>query len=149
MTHIFNMEDRAPSASASGMEILLRTIEGGFTDCDLSGEIMISGGLHSLAASLDYAIDKQPVWLREMFGSDSHGTPIMKRLLIRSNSGRKRSGPVAIAMNTGFLSVESNRFFLDGQEIRASLNLIDVIETLQWTTQYESSLATRAARGVA
>ena len=34
---------------------------------------VLEGGAGTLAASLDYAISKQPMWLTEMFGCDQRG----------------------------------------------------------------------------
>ena len=67
-------------------------------------KMSIAGQRGSLAASLDYALDKQPLWLVDMFGIDSRGMAIVKRLLRRSNPGRKRAGPATLALNEGFLN---------------------------------------------
>lgn len=63
----------------------------------------ISGGQGSLASSLDHAISKQTIWLQDMFGVDYSGTIHAKRLLLRTNSNRKRPGPVIIAINKNYL----------------------------------------------
>lgn len=60
---------------------------------------VISGGRGSLAMSLDYAIQKQTNSLCEIFGTDSTGGPVISRLLLRTNSCRKRPGPVSIGVN--------------------------------------------------
>lgn len=44
-------------------------------------EALISGMRGSLASSLDYAIDKEPQWLCDMFGLDSAGKSNLRRLL--------------------------------------------------------------------
>lgn len=51
----------------------------------------------SLAASLDYAISKETQWLVDVFGLSDGLTPNLRRIFRRTNSGRKRSGPVAIS----------------------------------------------------
>ena len=56
----------------------------------------IEGDGDSLAASLDYAISKQPLWLQDMFGSTPQGTAISKLLFRRMNPDRKRPGPVTV-----------------------------------------------------
>jgi hypothetical protein len=56
----------------------------------------IDGEGESLAASLDYAISKQPLWLQDMFGISPQGTPISKLLFRRMNPDRKRPGPVTV-----------------------------------------------------
>jgi hypothetical protein len=57
---------------------------------------LIEGGTDSLAASLDSAIGKQPLWLQDMFGATPQGLPISKFLFRRMNPDRKRPGPVTI-----------------------------------------------------
>ena len=65
------------------------------------------GAQSSLALSLDYALEKQTRWLADMFGSDSQGHIIAKRLIARTNPGKKRNGPVALSLNTRFLPTSS------------------------------------------
>ena len=74
----------------------------------------LSGGATSLAASLDYAIDKQPSWLNDMLGWDSEGQPLAKRIIRRSNPGRKRNGPVALSLNPNFVQSASINIFFEG-----------------------------------
>lgn len=63
----------------------------------------IEGDEGSLAASLDYAISKQPRWIDEMFGTTPQGVPISKLLFRRINPDRKRPGPVTVFIpNTDF-----------------------------------------------
>lgn len=77
----------------------------------------IEGHRHSLAASLDYALDKQPNWIHAMFGTGSGGQSILRRCLCRINGGRKRQGPVTIYLNGRFL----NKF-----EVKIIWNSIEV-----------------------
>lgn len=62
---------------------------------------VLSGEARSLAASLDYALSKQPRWLIDMFGVRESGTPNFRYLLYRLNGGRKKPGPVEIAVRQG------------------------------------------------
>lgn len=62
---------------------------------------VLSGETGSLAASLDYALSKQPRWIIDMFGVRDIGTPNFRYLLHRLNSGRKKPGPVEIAVRQG------------------------------------------------
>ena len=71
------------------------------------------GGASSLAASLDYALDKQTTWLLEMFGWDRAGIPTARRIIHRTNPGRKRPGPVALSFS---------RLFLEDTALSLSLN---------------------------
>lgn len=74
---------------------------------------LISGDRGSIAASLDYALDKEPQWICEMFGLDHRGKSILRRLILRTNSGRKRSGPVCLGLNTSALDVKNIRVLVD------------------------------------
>ena len=78
----------------------------------------LSGSHGSLAASLDYAIDKGPVWLADMFGLDSQGRMLARRAFLRTNPGRKRAGPVVIAVNSSFLASQSIKISLNGVPLR-------------------------------
>lgn len=70
----------------------------------------IEGGNHSLAASLDYALTKQPLWLQDMFGVSPQGGQLSRLLFRRVNPDRKRPGPVIVFIaNRDFeVSVEVN-----------------------------------------
>lgn len=59
----------------------------------------IGGGRGSVAAALDSALAKQPAWIQEIFGVDSAGNSILKRMLRRVNPERKRAGPTQIYRN--------------------------------------------------
>jgi hypothetical protein len=73
-----------------------------------------SGG--SLAASLDYAISKQPMWLTEMFGSDQRGICMIRRMILRTNAERKRPGPTVLAVNQRYLPVEAMSIYSNGKQ---------------------------------
>lgn len=90
-------------------------------DCNISA--IIEGENASLASALDYAIDKQPMWLIEMFGADSSGRSISKRLFSRTNPGRKRFGPTAISWNSKFIAQDAIKIFLNGKELNHILEL--------------------------
>ncbi len=69
------------------------------------------------AASLDYAISKQPIWLLEMFGTNSQGTPTIRRIITRFNPERKRGGDVGLGLNTRFLAPTDVQIILDKKEL--------------------------------
>lgn len=48
---------------------------------DVINQALLSGYQGSTAASLDYALSKQPVWMSEMFGSDHLGKTILSKLI--------------------------------------------------------------------
>jgi len=74
----------------------------------------IQGHAGSLAASLDYALSKQPVWIAEMFGCDQQGISYARRLILRTNPERKRPGPVVLAVNNLYLPMASIEIFVNG-----------------------------------
>ena len=74
----------------------------------------ISGDGATPAASLDYALSRQPNWLIDMFGSDSQGVCLARRIILRSNPERKRPGPVTLCVNLKALPVENIEIYIDG-----------------------------------
>src|SRR5690606_36171216 len=58
----------------------------------------------SPAASLDYAISKEPNWFMDMFGVDESGKCRAKTLFRRQNSERKQPGPVRVWLDPTVLS---------------------------------------------
>jgi hypothetical protein len=79
-----------------------------------SENAVLQGCSGSLAASLDYALSKQPAWLAEMFGCDADGTSLARRLILRTNPERKRPGPVVLAVNHVYLSAASIEVHVNG-----------------------------------
>jgi hypothetical protein len=82
-----------------------------------ASDYLIEGLKGSLAASLDYALSKQPEWLREMFGLTGHGIVYARRLILRTNAERKRPGPVTLGLNTLVLKPTNIRIFNHGEEL--------------------------------
>ncbi|MEY4669210.1 MAG: hypothetical protein RL518_1909 [Pseudomonadota bacterium] len=68
-----------------------------------SHDPILVGDKGSLAASLDYAISKETHWLIDIFGLSEGDLPNFRRIFKRTNSGRKRSGPVAVSLSKPFL----------------------------------------------
>jgi hypothetical protein len=77
--------------------------------------VLILGEQGTPAASLDFAIDKQPMWLIDMLGADSKGTSLARRMLRRTNPNRKRPGPVVLTLNEHFLPASAVELYCDGQ----------------------------------
>ena len=93
---------------------------------------LLEGERGSLASSLDYALDKQPEWMYSMFGADNKGNAYLRKLILRSNSGIRRGGLVALSLNEQLLSPQSievyfkNMLLKNGQESERLLqNIID------------------------
>ena len=97
---------------------------------------VLSGERGSPATSLDYAISKEPNWLLDMFGFDSKGDSLTKRLFRKTNSGGKRPGPVSVALNESFLDCKDIAIYLDGAELTSTEELI----------RLERNLVAQAAR---
>ena len=94
------------------------------------GGAQLAGGSGSLAASLDYAISKQPTWIAEMFGVDSLGVCNIRRMVLRTNSERKRPGPVTLSLNSAYLSTSAIEVVLDGRIVNSSEMLCLLTEQL-------------------
>jgi len=91
----------------------------------------ISGGDKSLASSLDYALSKNTAWLSDMFGCDEDAVPIARQIFRRSNSERKRPGPVVISVDTSVVSDHSVTVFLDGKELLKAEDIRTVAERIE------------------
>ena len=89
---------------------------------------IILGSKGSLASSLDYSISKQPIWMMEMFGVDSNGRALIRRLLDIRNSGRKRAGPVEIELKRDKLKID---IILDGAVVTSFKKLLELIASLE------------------
>ncbi len=115
------------TSAVRGMCILLARAK----KASLNGEDMISvrltGFRSSFAASLDYAITKQPGWIRDMFGSDSRGNTLAQRLFSRTNPNRKRPGPVVLALNERALSASDVSIVWNGQRVQRREVLQDLL----------------------
>lgn len=97
---------------------------------------IIVGEKGSLAASLDYAISKETHWLIDIFGHSDALVPNFRRVFKRTNSGRKRSGPVAVSfskpfMEPGALIIRHNsREVVTAPELEALLVRINEVTVL-------------------
>lgn len=99
-------------------------------DDSLRIEPMLSGEAKSLAASLDYALSKQPAWLLDMFGVSSGGKARAKRLFSVTNPNRKRSGPVEISLNARVCPKGSITIILDGKVVDSKEELDLMLKTI-------------------
>lgn len=79
---------------------------------------LVMGGKGTIAASLDYALDKEPQWVCDMFGLDKHGRSLLRRLILRTNPGQKRNGPVCLGLNTNALDTKELKLFVDYSPIQ-------------------------------
>lgn len=93
-------------------------------DGELAGALY--GGKGSPASSLDYALSKQTKWLLDMFGIDSKGVPIVRRIINISNSQSRRESPVCASLNQKSLSISGLRVYLNGVPLKAQSALIEL-----------------------
>jgi hypothetical protein len=90
----------------------------------------LSSDSTSWALPLDFALSKKPHWLLDMFGVDSSGMPIIKRLFIRMNPEKKRPGPARVSINPAFLAPQNIAIFLDGIELVTVSELSDLLSLI-------------------
>jgi len=79
---------------------------------------LLSGGAGSLAASLDYALSKQSLWLLDMFGMDREGVCLVRRVIWRQNPERKRPGPVSLGLYREAARRDALTLYINGEEER-------------------------------
>ncbi len=92
-----------------------------YLEADLLGE------KGSAAFSLDYALSKQPNWLLEMFGFDSNGNSLLKRLLLIQNPNGKRAVPIEISLKRPF----EVKVFLENKLVDNSQGLELIVRELE------------------
>lgn len=80
--------------------------------------VEISSEIAPRAKALDSALAKSPRWILDMFGVDSTGSAITKRLFKRRNPEGKRAGPISVSLNLAFMDPNNIQILLDGQEVR-------------------------------
>lgn len=83
----------------------------------------LSGFKSSLAASLDYALSKQPAWLREVCGTDPQGNAYMRKLIVRTNPERKRPGPVVLGLNERAIQIQDVHIFWERKKLSSKEDL--------------------------
>jgi hypothetical protein len=96
----------------------------------------LSGTKSSLAASLDYALSKQPSWLREVCGVDAQGNAYMRKLIVRTNPERKRPGPVVLGLNERTIDINGIHIFRDRKKLTSADELHALLGTIN--TEAES-----------
>jgi hypothetical protein len=88
-----------------------------------AGDADLGGTRGSLAAALDEAVHKGSLWLIDMFGMDGSGVALAKRLLLRSNPGLRRPGPVCLSLNRTFLPPAKISVILNGKPLTTACEL--------------------------
>lgn len=114
------------------------------TEDILGQKACIVGGKGSLASSLDYALAKQPLWLRELFGEDSKGVPVARRVFRRINPSRQWGDEVYISLNHSYLSPKAISIFLDGERVTSERLLEEIASTIEAEDQVEEPALKKA-----
>lgn len=91
----------------------------------------LRGGQGSLAASLDYSLSKNPLWLLDMFGTTRSGAPFHHRIFERENPERKRPGPVAVRVRHVLMPPSSISIMVDSVLLRSPSELLAFSERLE------------------
>jgi hypothetical protein len=103
-------------------------------------ESCLSGDRGSLACSLDDSLSKETGWLSEMFGANAFGRLNARFLLLRTNSGLKRNGPVTIAINPKMLTSDSITIIYNERELVNAADLSSLEGKLsKYRTQQKST----------
>lgn len=105
--------------------------------CDFSP--LLVGESSSPASSLDYALDKQPSWLLDMFGCDLRGASVAKHIIKRTNPGRKWAGPVALALNSNFLPEKNISILVNDEKVESREILLELAKKLEQAYQSNSA----------
>ncbi len=101
-----------------------------------SGPIM-EGGPGSIASSIDAALYKDVHWLG-LLGGDANGDPLSRRVITRTNPGRRHAGPVTLSINEHLLPKNAIRIFVDGAPVRDWRMIERYADSLEstWNTQH-------------
>ncbi len=91
------------------------------------------GGTGSPAASVDFAISRQPRWVTEVFGVDKQGVSLLRRIVTRSNSNMKRPGPVAISLSNSPLNEVKITVSINGKDALETREIDEIAESLAHT----------------
>ncbi len=107
-----------------------------------SDQPTLEGGAGTAAASLDYALSKEPSWMSDMFGSDEDGRPELLAFIRRVNPNRKRPGPVRLYVLRRLLVSDAIGLFLDGNRLEFK-DIPSITQSLERQLQSEK----RSGRG--
>lgn len=100
---------------------------------------ILVGESGSLAASLDYALSKQPNWLLDIFGTDASGVSLARKLFHRANPERRRAGPVQISVNRKQLPWNSIEVFYHHTSLRDADSLVNLAENIERAPRDQNS----------
>jgi hypothetical protein len=110
-------------------------LKGALSKLDPNEDPLLSGTQGSLAASLDYAMSKQPSWILDMFGFDADGKCIARRLINRSNTERKRPGPVTLALKPLVIRESEIQIYWESKLITSAHELAYILAQIEPTAE--------------
>jgi hypothetical protein len=93
-------------------------------------EPLLEGGKGSLASSIDGALYKQNAWL-DLFGTTAQGDSLSRKIITRTNPGRRRFGPVLVSINERLLPADSIHIFLDNQPTNDTKRLEGCVNAIE------------------
>ncbi|RMD87674.1 MAG: hypothetical protein D6808_01030, partial [Candidatus Dadabacteria bacterium] len=99
----------------------------------------LSGSRGSMAASLDYALSKEPQWLQDMFGITYDGTLIVKQIIERLNPERKAGPVVMIWLSPDFTEGSEINIYYSGKPVVDVLHLEQILEGIHISFSYSQS----------
>ena len=115
--------------------LLLRNL--GSTDLNFS----LCGARGSAASSLDFALGKEPEWMKDLFGTDSTGKSLALRLFLRLNPEGKKSGPFIVRVNDAALPKQNIAIIVNKKQIKEPSclrNYAMKIENESWSSDNQS-----------
>ena len=110
---------------------------------------ILKGSNGSLASSLDDALHKTPSWLTDMFGTDSRGQPLVRRVFLRTNPGRRRPGCTMVSINERFLPLEGISVFWEGRKVLRFPDLTGMVAHMTKTLRLDLDDASIFSKGAA
>jgi hypothetical protein len=116
--------------------LLLRVRAHAYETGATNDQPLLSGEQGSPAATLDYALSKQPAWLFDIFGADRRDRCFARKLFARTNPERKHGGPVYVSLKnsiltpTDILIVSNGIAVTEPATLRAMADRIEVL----WST---------------
>lgn len=109
----------------------------------IKGDPTLQGESGSAAASLDFALSKQPEWLLNAFGHDSEGNSNLRSIVRRSNSNLKRPGPVVLRLNELELPSSEISIFIGNLQLQTRDECINLIQSLNKSFETRVKRSTR------
>jgi hypothetical protein len=103
---------------------------------------IVEGGAGSIAASVDAALYKDVGWLG-LLGGDVRGDALSRRIIQRTNPGRRRAGPVTISLNERLLPRDAISVYVDNQPLSDSELLQRYADSLEATWYASHSVIPR------